>query len=93
MIANILPTDPPTPDPREEVSRSNSNFSEHGHVAYQIKGNGNIGHHASIYSLLTHILNLWVGLKCKKNSECCHVAYQIKGKKYGLTYEGCPRKS
>ena len=37
--------------------------------------------HASIYSLLKNTLNLWVGLKGKTNSECCHVAYQIKGKK------------
>ena len=34
-------------------------------------------HHASIYSVLTHTLNLWVWLK---KSECDHVAYQIKQK-------------
>ena len=30
---------PPPPDPRDGVSRSNSFFSEHGHVAYHIKEN------------------------------------------------------
>ena len=35
---------------------------------------------ASTYSFLTHTINLWVGLKGKKYSECGHVAYQIKKK-------------
>ena len=43
MIANILPADPhpphPTPDPEGEVKKSKSTFSEHVHVAYQIKWN------------------------------------------------------
>ena len=43
MVANILPTDPPpphAPDPREMGSIGQmSTFSEHGHIAYQIKGN------------------------------------------------------
>ena len=30
----------PLNDPGIGVKRSNSTFSEHGHVAYQIKGNG-----------------------------------------------------
>ena len=39
MVDNILPTDPP-PDPRGMGSiGQKSTFSEHGHVAYQIKGN------------------------------------------------------
>ena len=38
IVANILPADG-RPDPGDEVNRSNSFFSEHGHVAYQIKGN------------------------------------------------------
>ena len=39
-------------------------------------------HHALTYFVLTHTLNLWVALKgkTKKNSECGHVAYQIKEK-------------
>ena len=36
-----------------------------------------IQHYASTYSLLTHTLNLWVGLKGKKKSECGHVSYQV----------------
>ena len=32
---------PSPPDPRAGVKRSNTTFSEHGHVAYQIKGNHN----------------------------------------------------
>ena len=36
-----------------------------------------IEHNQSTYSILTHTLNLWVGLKGIKNSECGHVAYQI----------------
>ena len=46
MVANILPADHP-PDPGDGVDRSKFNFfrtwscciSEHGHVAYQFKGN------------------------------------------------------
>ena len=36
MLATILPADPHVPDP---ANRSKSTFSEHNHVAYQIKGN------------------------------------------------------
>ena len=40
-VANILAADPlpppPPPPPGDLISRSNSTFSEHGHVAYQIK--------------------------------------------------------
>ena len=50
-------------------------FSESSHVAYQIWKEWSIEHHASTTSVLTHTLNLWVGLKGKK-SECGHVAYQ-----------------
>ena len=38
MVAYILPADP-TPPLWVGVKRSNSSFSEHGHVANQIKGN------------------------------------------------------
>ena len=30
---------PPPPPPTLEVKRLNSTFSEHGHIAYKIKGN------------------------------------------------------
>ena len=41
MEANILPADPllPPPNPWGGVKMSKLTFSEHGHVAYQIKGN------------------------------------------------------
>ena len=44
MVANILPQIPYTPNPGDEVNRSKFNFkfSEHGHVAYQIKWNPEI---------------------------------------------------
>ena len=48
MVANILPEDPHTPPPPHPPvlgMRSigqNSTFSEHGHVAYQIKRNHEI---------------------------------------------------
>ena len=44
----------------------NLTYSEHGHAAYQIKGNGTLSTMQALYSLLTHILNLLVGLKGKK---------------------------
>ena len=39
MVANILPADPLPPATYlgGGIKRSNSTFSEHGHVAYQIK--------------------------------------------------------
>ena len=36
MVAHILPKDT-FPDPGDEVNRSNSTFSEHGHAEHQIK--------------------------------------------------------
>ena len=36
-------------DPKDGVSRSNSTFSEHGHVAYQIKWNHEMQQHGSKY--------------------------------------------
>ena len=42
---------------------------------------------AHILSLvLTHNLNLWVGLQGKK-SECGHFAYQVKGKEVWINIE------
>ena len=38
-------------------------FSESSHVAYPIGKEWSIEHHASTYSVLTHTLNLRVGLK------------------------------
>ena len=41
MVANILHAEPPPsrPNPGVESKGQNSSFSEHGHVAFQIKGN------------------------------------------------------
>ena len=52
MVANILPADPllPPPDPGVVVKMSKLLFSEHGYVAYQIKGN----HGCS--NMVTHIM-------------------------------------
>ena len=52
-------------------------FSESSHVAYHIRRECSIEHHASTYSVLTHTLDSWGGVK--KKSESNHVAYQIKG--------------
>ena len=37
MVAHILPADPTPPTLRMGSDGQNSTFSEHGHVAYQIK--------------------------------------------------------
>ena len=67
------------PRPLRWSQRSRHFFSESSHDAsYQIERNGaQITMQAHILSL--HTLNPWVGLK-GENSECGHVAYQIKGK-------------
>ena len=77
----------PPPPPTMVVGAQNSTFSEHGHVLYQIKGNeASVEHHASTYSLLTHTLNLWVGLKGKKkNLNVVMLHIKLRGKKYRLT--------
>ena len=38
MVAIVLPADPLPPDHEVGISRSKFDFPEHGHVAYQIKG-------------------------------------------------------
>ena len=61
-------------DPGYSGKRSKVTFSEHGHVAHQIKGN---------HTILLQTLPLTQGLVSKglnsTFSEYCHVAYQIKG--------------
>ena len=52
MVANILPIDA-SPDPRVVSKGQNSTFSEHGHVAYQIKGNDECS------NMQAHILSLY----------------------------------
>ena len=50
IVANILPADPPPPlGSLMESIGQNSVFSEHGQVAYQIKGNHEMQQHGSKY--------------------------------------------
>ena len=48
---------------------------------YQIRREWSIEHHANTYSVLTHTLDPWGGVKGQNNfvSESSHVAYQFKG--------------
>ena len=50
----------------------------------KVKG-WSIEHHANTYSLLTHTLNLWVGLKGKINLIVVKLHIKLREKKYGLT--------
>ena len=58
MVANISPGESiPTPITltlRLGSKGQNSNFSEHGHVAYQIKGNHEMQQHGSKYFARRH---------------------------------------
>ena len=90
MVANILPADTPSPplpspttDPGVGSTGQNLFFSEYGHVAYQREWSAE--HHASTYSLLTHPLNLWVGLKGKKKRLNVVMLHIKLGGKYRLT--------
>ena len=49
MIANILPADPTLLTLGMGSISQNSTFSEHGHVAYHIKGNHQMQQHGSKY--------------------------------------------
>ena len=85
MVANILPAEP-RPDVGMGSIGQNSTFSEHGHIAYQIKGN----HQCS--NMVANILpsppplppphpRPWDGINMSKFNFSAHgyVAYQIKG--------------
>ena len=58
----------------------NSNFSEHGHVVYQIKSNHKCSNIVA-HTLPADPLTLGLGSKGQNAafSEHCHVAYQVKG--------------
>ena len=80
MVANILPADPTSLTLGLGSKGPNSTLSEHGHVAYQIKGN----HECS--NMVANILpadpsDPRVGSIGQNStfSEHGHVAYQIKG--------------
>ena len=55
------------PRPLGWGQRSKQFFSESSHVAYQIRREWSIEHHASTYSVLTHTLNPWGGVKGQNN--------------------------
>ena len=64
--SNILHIDP-SPQPWGWDQKVKIHFLEHGHVAYQIKGNGECSRrmqqYATTYSVLTHTLDPWGGTK------------------------------
>ena len=49
MVEIILPAYPLPQNPRDGTIGQNSTFSEHGHVAYQIKWNHEMQQHGSKY--------------------------------------------
>ena len=79
MVANILPAAPTPSSPNLGVKMSNLTFAEHGHVAYQIKGN------CECNNMVANILSAAppppLPSEGQKStfSEDGHVAYQIKG--------------
>ena len=78
MVANILPAYPLPQNPRDGTIGRNSTFSEHGHVAYQVKWNHEMQQHGSNYFAWPHAPD--PANRSKSTfSEHCHVAYQIKG--------------
>ena len=85
MVANVLPADPPPPpNPGDGVISQNSTFSEHGHVAYQLKGITKCSSIVAIFlptdppSPYDHREK---GSRGQNStfSEHGHIAYQIKG--------------
>ena len=85
MVAIILPADTDL-SPRQGMGSigQKSFFSEHGHVAYQIKGNHEMKQHSRKYFACRSPSTLTLGdgvkrskLNFSKNNG--HVAYQIKG--------------
>ena len=79
MVANVLPADPPPLTKGMGPEGKNSTFSEHGHVAYQIKENHEYNN--MVANILLHtpptlgIGSVGLNLTISENS---HVAYQIK---------------
>ena len=49
MVTNILPRRPPSFDLGKGSIGQNSTFAEHGHVAYQFKGNQEMQQHGGKY--------------------------------------------
>ena len=78
MVANIMPTDPPPPWGSKGC---NSTFSEHGHIAYKIKGNHKCSN--MVANILPAAPPPSPDPRVKRLNltfaEHDHVAYQIKG--------------
>ena len=90
---------PPPQNPRDGQIGQNSTFSEHGHVAYQIKWNHEMQQYGSRYfvrrSPHTHIHSPLTGSIGQNSafSEHGHVAYPIKWnhemQQHGSNYFAC----
>ena len=70
---------PPPPPQPWGVKRLNSTFSEHGHIAYKIKGNHECSNMVANILLAAPIPNPRVKRSNLTFSEHDHFAYQIKG--------------
>ena len=100
MVENILPAYPLPQNPRDGTIGQNSTFSEHGHVAYQIKWNHEMQQNGSKYfvrrppphTLIHSPLTRLIGQN-SAFSEHGHVAYQIKWnhetQQHGSNYFAC----
>ena len=63
---------PPSPDPEDRVKGRILTFSEHGHVAYQIKGNQVCS--TMVANILPAVPDLALGVGSKgQNSTCSHI--------------------
>ena len=87
IVENILPAYPLPKNHRDGTIGQNSTFSEHGHVAYQIKWNHEMQQHCSKYFVRrspphthTHIHSPLTGLIGQNSAFSVHghVAYPIK---------------
>ena len=82
MVENILPAEPaPPPRHKKKVSKGlNLNLSEHGHDAYQIKGNHKCSNMVANILSVDPPSTLGMGLIGQNSffSKHGHVAYQIK---------------
>ena len=63
----------------EGIKIQNSKFSEHGHVAYQIKGNDDCSNMKAHILFFSRAISPWGWVKGQHISESSHVAYQING--------------
>ena len=101
MVENILPAYPLPQNPRDGTIGQNSTFSEHGHVAYQIKWNHEMQRNGSKYfvrrsphTLIHSPLTRLIGQN-SAFSEHGHVAYPInwnhETQQHGSNYFACRR--